>query len=136
MAKLIIFSNLEEDSVDLEDVRRMLDVEVDGRILGIADIGLWNGRKKGYGIFGRKISSIFRTSCDYAEWFGDTKKKSIEAVMHHHDGTNYVEYRVIRENRNIEKLLDKIYNNLPVSREEINYYTRSLYPFVAEILGW
>ena len=73
MKKQIIWSNmnLEEDNLEeiydeyecrgiivdrnedwLDDERINLDEEVDGRIIIIADLGLWNGRKQGYKILG------------------------------------------------------------------------------------
>ena len=54
---------------------------------------------------------------------------------YHHDGRNYVEFREIREDKDVDKLLDKIYNQEPVSRAEIRRYTKSLRPYIKEIYG-
>lgn len=121
----------------LYDEQRNLNKQIDGRILIIADLGLWNGNKSGYKILGSNIKEIFNISSrgfDYAEFYGDGY--NIKGVEHHHDGTNYYEYRVIREDRNIENLLDAIYNGEEISRARLNYYTKSLYPYVAKIYGW
>jgi hypothetical protein len=121
----------------LYDEQRNLNKQIDGRILIIADLGLWNGNKSGYKILGSNIKEIFNINSrgfDYAEFYGDGH--NIKGVEHHHDGTNYYEYRVIREDRNIENLLDAIYNGEEISRKKLNYYTRSLYPYVAKIYGW
>ncbi len=74
---------------------------------------------------------------DYVKWYSDGR--NVKAVMHHHDGTNYVTYRCVRENRSedgFERMLAKIYNQQYVSQSELNYYTRSIHPDVAKVYGW
>lgn len=119
----------------LYDERANLDKVVDGRILVIGDIGRWNGRVSGYKIIDSgNIHDILYSECDYVEWYGDGY--NIRSVGIHHDGRNYAEYRVIREDRNIENLLNDIYDGKEISRAKLNYYTRSLYPYVAKVYGW
>ena len=119
----------------LEDERCNLSKKVDGRILVIADLGLWNGRRQGYKILSDTISDIlYDRDGEYIEWYGDGY--NIKATVSHHDGTNYYEYRIIREDRNIDDLLNAIYNGEEITRKKLNYYTRSLYPEVARIYGW
>lgn len=125
---------LETNNMYLDDERANLNKATSGRILIIADLGLWDGRKQGYKIINGNISDILYDACDYVEWYGDGY--NIRATAHHHDGTNYYEYRVIREDRNIDNLLDAIYNGEEISRKKLNYYTKSLYPYVAKIYGW
>ena len=117
------------------DERANLDKVVDGRILVIGDIGRWNGRVSGYKIIDSgNIKDILYSECDYVEWYGDGY--NIRSIDIHHDGINYAEYRVIRKDRNIENLLDDIYDGKEISRAKLNYYTRSLYPYVAKVYGW
>ena len=118
----------------LECERNNLDQQTDGRIIAIADIGRWNGRVNGYKIIDANAKEILYSSADYILWYGDGY--NIRSIQHHHDGTNYIEYRVIREDRNIDNLLDAIYNGEEISRKKLNYYTKSLYPYVAKIYGW
>ena len=118
----------------LDDERMNLDKKTEGRILVIADLGLWDGRKKGYGILEGNIANILTTIGDYTEWYSDGY--NIRATEIHHDGTNFYEYRVIREDRNIDNLLDAIYNGENISRKKLNYYTKSLHPYVAQVYGW
>lgn len=121
----------------LDDERMNLNKTLDGRVLVIADLGLWNGRKPGYKILGTNLNNIFDINSrgfEYAEFYGDGY--NIKGIEHHHDGTNYYEYRVIREDRDIDKLLDAIYNGEEITRKKINYYTKSLYKDVAKIYGW
>ena len=114
-----------------------LNKNIDGRILIIAGLGLWDGRRQGYKVLGNNIKEIFNINdrgFDYAEFYGDGY--NIKATEWHHDGTNYYEYRVIREDRSIDNLLDAIYNGEEISRKKLNYYTKSLYPYVANVYGW
>lgn len=118
----------------LEDERDNLNKTIDGKILVIADLGLWNGRRTGYKILSNNISDILYDDSDSIEWYAD--QYNIRAVAHHHDGTNSYEYRIIREDRDITKLLDDIYYQEKISRSKINYYTKSLLPEVTKIYGW
>ena len=117
-----------------DDKRMNLDVPTDGHILAIADLGLWNGRKQGYKILDESANSIFSISEDYNEYYSDGY--NIRANCIHHDGTNHILYRVIREDRNIQNLLDAIYNGEEITRKKLNYYTKSLYPYVRRVYGW
>ena len=118
-----------------EDERSNLFKILDGRILCIADMGLWNGRRTGYKILGNNLNEVLTSSigCDEKEVYCDGR--NVLAKGYHHDGRNYVEFREIREDRNIENLLTKLYNNEEVTRREINYYTRSLRPYIKQIYG-
>ena len=119
----------------LDDERYNLNKYLDGGILIIADLGLWDGRKQGYKIIDGNISNIlYDNDADFIEWYAD--QYNIRATAHHHDGTNYYLYREIREDRNIQILLDDIYNGREISRSKLNYYTRSIRPYVAEIYSW
>lgn len=118
----------------IDDERMNLDVTTDGRILVVADLGLWYGRRQGYRILDRNVKNILSADVDYVEWYSDGY--NIKATAAHHDGTNYYEYRVIREDRNIQNLLDAIDNGEEITRKKLNYYTRSLEPYVRRVYGW
>lgn len=119
----------------LDDERANLDMLIDGHILIIADLGLWNGRRQGYRIHEGNVKNIlYDADADYIEWYSDGY--NIKATAVHHDGTNFYEYRVIREDRNIQNLLDAIYNGEEITRKKVNYYTKSLEPYVAKVYGW
>ena len=117
----------------LYDERANLHSNANGRILVIADLGLWHGRVKGYKILSKNIADILYSDCDYMEWYSDGK--NIKATGHHHDGTNHYLYRVIKEDRNIDALLDAIYKGT-ISNHQIGYYTESLHPYIAKVYGW
>lgn len=119
----------------LYDERANLNKIVDGRILVIADLGLWYGRRSAYRLIdSQNINDILSFDHDYADFYGDGY--NIRGTEWHHDGVNFYEYRIVREDRNIENLLDDIYNGREISRKKLNYYTKSLYSEVAEVYGW
>jgi hypothetical protein len=125
----------ETNDMYFDDEYANLNKKIDGRILVIADLGLWNGRKPAYKILGDNVHDIlYSGTYDYTEWYGDGY--NIHCTTHHHDGTNHYLYRVIREDRNIDNLLDAIYNGEEITSSKLNYYTKSLYKNVAEIYGW
>lgn len=115
---------------------RSLWKQLDGRILAIASMGLWNGKKTGYKILGDNLNEVLTSTigCDEKEVYFDGH--NIKAEGYHHDGRNFVEYREIREDKNIDRLLNKIYDNEPVTRQMINYYTKPLGKYVKQIYGW
>ena len=121
-------------SNQLDDERINLNIPTNGRILIIADLGLWDGRKQGYLVLDKNVNAIFCKHNDYTEWYSDGY--NIRAIDGHHDGTNYYEFREIRENRNIQNLLDAIYNGEKITRKKLNYYTKSLHPYAAKVYGW
>lgn len=112
-----------------------LDKKLNGRILCIANMGLWNGKRTGYKILGDNLNEILTSTigCDEKEVYCDAY--NVYALGYHHDGSNSVEFREIREDKNIQPLLDKLYSSEPVTRKEINYYTRSLRPYIKKIYG-
>lgn len=125
------------DDIDMwfDDEKLNLSKKLDGRILAIANMGLWNGRRAGYKILGNNLNEVLTSSigCDEKEVYCDAY--NVCALGYHHDGYNTVEFREIREDRNIENLLDKIYNNEPITRRELNYYTKSLRSYIKQIYG-
>ena len=123
---------VEENWYYLDAERMNLNKELDGSILILADLGLWNGRKRGYKIVEKKnLNAILNFDFDYAEFYGDGY--NIRGTEVHHDGTNYYIFREIREDRNIHKLLDDIYYDKEISKSKLNYYTKSLYSRVKDI---
>ena len=122
--------------MDFDDERANLDKQLEGRILCIANIGTWRGRFSGYKILGTNLNNIISPHGDSIEDFKIYMDgRNVYWTGHHHDGVNHVEFREIREDRNIENLLDKLYNQEEVTRKEINYYTRSIRPYIKEIYG-
>ena len=122
----------------LDDERANLNIKLDGNIICIGDIGLWNGRRTGYQIMKNNISDILRglmngvSSC---HWFSDGK--DIRGTESHHDGKNSYLYRMLKgetveeQRENAEKLF-----NGELTAKRIGYYTKSIAPFVNAVYGW
>ena len=125
----------ELNNMYLDDERCNLNIQLDNPILVIASMGLWNGRRSGYKIIqSGNIKDIFYADGEYAEWFSDGH--NVKGRYSHHDGTNYMEYREIKDMDKIDALLADIYNGVPVKRSKINYYTKSIAPSVNKVYGW
>lgn len=130
-----LYSWMEDtNALYLDDERANLNKQLDGDILIIGDLGLWNGRANGYKIAHANLNAIFDVVGDISEFYGDGNE--IRATVCHHDGRNYYQFRAIRKGRSIEKLLDAIYNGDYISPQKLNYYTRSIFPDVARVYGW
>ena len=84
------------------DERQNLNKDVNGVIIAFGDLGLWNGRKQGYQILGDNIAGILQSTQYDAEWYGDGY--DIRGRMSHHDGTNYVLYRVAENRDDAERI--------------------------------
>lgn len=116
-----------------------LNVNIDEEIIAIANIGLWNGRRKGYKLLGNNLRNVFNCfeSCDYIKVYSDGY--NIQGQGCHHDGTNYVTYRKIRNDISEvqkENLIDAIYNNNDNADNYIKNYTRSLCKDFNAVYGW
>ena len=118
-----------------DDERLNLNKCLNGRVIAIADLGLWNGRKQGYKVLSNNLNEVVSSTigCDEKEVYCDAY--NVRAVGYHHDGRNYVLYRELREDRNIDNFLDKIYSGEEISSSTLNYYTRSLRPYIKDIYG-
>ena len=107
-----------------------------GQIIAIADLGLWDGRHSAYQLSKKgNLNAIFdMIHGDDYEIFVDGN--DVKAIVHHHDGTNYITFREVREGRNIQRICDMLYNQEEVSNRLISAYTKPLGKLVASIYGW
>lgn len=126
------------NSDELDMVRDEFDIQLDGRILILGQLGLWNGKVSGYKIINSgKLSDIFYSQLNtmsYMEFWSDGY--NIRASEAHHDGTNYYLFREIREDKDIENFLNDIYFGREISRSKLNYYTRSVASHINKLYGW
>lgn len=118
---------------DLRDERINLNVRLPGEVVVIADIGTWRGRVAGYKVLNDLLSSMFDVTCDYNEFYSDGH--NIRSRQVHHDGTNYLLFRMLRPDMNPEPLFRRILDD-SFDQALINRYTVSLHPYVAEVYGW
>lgn len=102
----------------LDDERANFDLYVGSPILVLADLGLWNGRHRGYGeIKSGNLMDCLKTDCKYAEWYVD-KDGECASRRIHHDGTNYYRYRRYLPDTTedeIEVLKEKLYDGTAIS---------------------
>ena len=123
----------DECSIYLDDERCNLDVEVDGYIVAFANLGLWNGRVNGAKIIGTNVKDILYSNCDYITWYCDVH--NVRSKQIHHDGTNYILYRVAENKEQAENLVNEIaYGNM--TEERFRKRTKSLRPYVENVYGW
>ncbi len=118
---------------NLGDERCNLDVEVDSYIVAFANLGLWNGRVNAAKIIGTNVKDILYSSCDYVTWYCDVHNVRSEQI--HHDGTNYIIYRVAKNKEEAEELV-RLVGYCDMSEEEFRRRTKSLRPYVAKVYGW
>lgn len=123
----------------LSDERMNLDEVVEsGKIIAIADLGLWDGHHSGYHIIqSGNIRDCLYSDCDYLHWYVD-RYGDMRCTAHHHDGTNRYLYREVKPGiteTQLGSLCEKIYRGT-FTRNDISRYTRKLGPYVQKIYGW
>lgn len=122
-----------------EDERVNLNIPT-GRIIEIADIGLWDGRRMGYNLLNEyniKACLNFKPDCEYAEWWVDSHN-NLRSRQTHHDGTHYILYREVKPEITSDQLDNfcwKLYRGKATSKD-ITKYTRALGKHVRNVYGW
>ena len=140
MEHTIYDSESETAEYDYADEQANLDVELDGGfgcIICIADLGLWDGRKRGYRMIrGKTVNQILTVQQgDYFKVFYDSETDDVKAVDTHHDGTNHYTFREVRKNKDISILQDLIYNG-KATQADIDKFTKPLGKYVRKVYGW
>lgn len=110
-----------------------------GKILAIADLGLWNGRRSGYTTY-EKLTDVLKDLPDYDAYirFYVDEHGEFRGRFTHHDGTNYILYRERRPDCSEEdwdSLKDAIYNNEEYSNL-LELCTMKLGPKIQKVYGW
>ena len=121
-----------------EDEKANLDIDLPNDIVIIANLGLWNGRR--VGIKKTNCSNIGDILVHQLNSMSEIKfycdRYNLKGEETHHDGTNYYTYRMVRPNRDINNLIDKILRGDKITTQIINYYTKSLVKEVNAVYGW
>lgn len=131
----ITYAINDEVNIRYTDEGDNLYKQLDGKILVIADIVRWNGRHQGYKILDNNLNEILNTfNNDDIHIYSDGKNIVSEGMDH--DGRSYYTFREIRNDKNIDNLLNDIYEGKEITPQRLNYYTRSLVPYVNAIYGW
>lgn len=122
----------------LDDERMNLNIKTEGRIVCIADVGFWNGRRLGYKLYGNNIRECleFFGSCDYADFYVD--RYDFRCKQTHHDASTYAVFRELKPNlssNQVDNFLWKIYNG-KATQKDITRYTNSLKERIKKVYGW
>ena len=131
---------VETNDLYFEDEKCNLNRPTEGRIIEIADVGLWNGRRMGYNLLNeRNVNAClnFKRDCEYGEWWVD-EADDLRSKQTHHDSYHEILYREIRPNMSsdqIDNFCWKIYNG-QATRRDINRYTVSLGERIRKVYGW
>ena len=99
---------------------------LNGNIVIIADLGLWNRRAQGY-------KEIYSRSASEKK-----KRNDLCSRQSHHDGTNHLLYRSWKEglsDRQKQNFREKLYYGR-ATRKDIARYTDSIGVKVKELYGW
>ena len=129
----------ETNDMYLEDERMNLNIPTEGRIICIADIGLWDGRRSGYKLYDHNIGEcLYLTqNCEYGEFYVD-EHNNLRSRQSHHDGTHYLLFREFKPeitSDQADNFCHKI-NNGKATAKDITRYTRSLGKRIKKVYGW
>lgn len=123
-----------------DDERCNLNIPTEGRIIEIADIGLWDGRRVGYKLLNEyniRACLNLKRGCEYGEWWVDSHN-NLRSSQTHHDATHYILYREVKPEISSDQLDNfcwKLYRGKATSKD-ITKYTRSLGKRVKDVYGW
>lgn len=117
----------------LEFDKANLNIELDGNIVIIADLGLWNGRRPAYKVLKScNLADIFQSNVDgisSCHWYSNGK--DICCDESHHDGTNHYTYRMVKPGKDFDDIYGK-----EMTPHRLGYYTSSLVDKVNAVYGW
>lgn len=104
-------------------------------LLALADLGLWNGRKKGYRIFDNLNDCLNYCRCDSIKVY--VEGVTLKAELYHHDGTNYISFYIFDDNSDAaEKFLDDFCRGKKISKSRFYKYCKSAGKLVKKIYGF
>lgn len=103
-----------------------------GDVIAIASLGLWNGRRFGIAVL-PSVRDCLRYTEDYASFY--VEENDFQSVRHHHDGTNYIYYRLPRAGYDIDDIVDRI-REAEFDFTVIDKFTKSLAPHICKVYGW
>jgi hypothetical protein len=81
----------------LDDERMNMGVDLPGRLIAIADMGLWWGRTVGVRKLGTNLSSCFAMAGDYDDSTFFCDEEDLRATLYHHDGRHEVILRLAQD---------------------------------------
>lgn len=121
----------------LDDERGNLDIETGGYIVAFADLGFWNGRRKGMKLIGSNVRDIFGScyGCDNHDFYVDPY--NVRYSGSHHDGSHSILFRMV-DSRYAAERLEEWFCSLSHEPTEAEFRkkTRSIRKFIAKVYGW
>ena len=130
-----IYDFYNEIDINYEDTIFEYNKQLEEKIIAIADLGLWYGRRTGYQILSNNLNSIFQNfGCDCYQIFSDGY--NIRFKGYHHDGCHYILFRQWKPNLINEQKKQHFLNNIycgKVTKTMISYYTKSILPDISKI---
>lgn len=108
-----------------EDMKEMYDYDLPTKIIVFADLGFWNGRKFGSKVLNYNLNECFapEEGCDYVKW--ELNAFDLISTQVHHDGTHYLTYRRLKDDKYQDLLMRKAYSG-ELTKRDIARYTISL----------
>ena len=113
---------------------KLISPNVNNKIIVLADVGRWNGRKEAIK-FIDSFENILHFMSHYDDWKLYIDRYQLKGIGHHHDGTDYLTFKEIKskydaetlENYflNFENMFEKIKNNYTTSLRK--YFKKYLY---------
>ena len=105
-------------------LREELNKELNGKIIQLASVGTYRGRRRGVNILNGNLRSIlYAGQGDFYKLYYTAQ--GVYARDIHHDGTNYYEFREIKDGVNIDNYIDKFLAGKDTARDKTRY-TKSL----------
>ena len=129
-----VFERLQEDIWDNYDIEKSnLYKELPNNIVAIGTIKKWNGNKKCFKELGNNLNEILYIGRDHNDINVYCDRYNVHSELVHHDGTDRVTYRLLKEGVDTDKLLEKQIYNGGLSKSDISRYTVSLTPYIKEV---
>ena len=127
----------ERMNIDFDELKKSLSMNIRREIIGLANVRVWNGYRKGTKRFTENLSDILYIPSDSCmEDFSISMENDVESTAYHHDGYYSVIYRAVKpgisENAIHNAIMKWINNGDDKRFMEI---TDSLVPYVCKALG-
>ncbi len=129
----------EEAAQEMEDLRIMADMPLEGDIIVIVDVGRWNGRHAAAVVIPGNLKNCFNPmflDSGFGEYWIDPNGNLCSSEVHH-DNTNFYVYRGIKPGvtpAQIDRLKEKIISQT-VTMRDLGRLTYKLGPKMKEVLG-
>ena len=130
-----VFERLQDDiGYTYDDEKLNLNKTLPNNIIAFGSLGRWNGRFNSGKVLGTNLNEILNSfGCDDISVTYD--RYNVHSELCHHDGTNYMTYRMIKEGVDGDRLLEKQIYGGGLTKNDISRYTTSLVPYIKKIYG-